>query len=319
VFGTGEGAANERPSRGRERKQNVGNAFVNINQTIWELHKKLKKQPGNLDLRKELIRLFFESAQYIERRNHVPEADRSFLLLQERESLCCMLIHGGGGTPREMRPLGDHLFEHGYTVYGIRLPLDGHQSASGRVSGRKSPLRAFQWKKRIQNGAPLSWSTCLSVSEIALETLMEYTPNTYLLGFSFGGTIVLNLIQRYEVKGAVLISPALIPLATTRGILFRALRRVARPAAKRIAPREDTMLDLMERTRSAFQTIQQPLLVIQAADDPIVSMKGFDFLRGKAANPRSKFVRLERGGHVLVGSDAARDVFTVCSDFIKEA
>jgi carboxylesterase len=297
----------------------LGNAFVNINQTLWELHKKVKQQPGNLELRKELLRLFFESAQYMERRNHIPEEDRSFLLLRERESLCCMLIHGGGGSPREMRPLGDHLFEHGYTVYGIRLPLDGHQGASGRTSGRRSSRSAFQWKRRIQNSAPLSWSTCLSVSEIALETLMEYTPNTYLLGFSFGGTIVLNLIQRYEVKGAVLISPALVPLATTRGILFRALRKLARPAAKRIAPREDTMLELMERTRSAFQTVQQPLLVVQAADDPIVSMKGFELLRSKAANPHSRFVRLERGGHVLVGSDTAEEVFTICSDFIKEA
>jgi esterase/lipase len=297
----------------------LGNAFTNINQTLWELHKKVKQQPGNLRLRKELLRLFLESAQYMERRNHIPEEDRSFLLLQERESLCCMLVHGGGGSPREMRPLGDHLYEHGYTVYGIRLPLNAQQDASGRKSGYRTSPSAFQWKKRVQNSLPLSWSTCLSVSEIALETLMEYTPNTYVFGFSFGGTLVLNLMQRYEVKGAVLISPALVPLATTRSILFRALRRVIRPVARRIAPKEDTMLDLMERTRSAFQTIQQPLLVIQAADDPIVSMKGFELLRSKAANPRSRFERIEHGGHVLVGSDVAQDIYTMCSDFIKEA
>ena len=293
----------------------MGNAFTNINQTLWELHKKIKQQPQNLELRRELLRLFLESAQYVERRNHVLEEDRSFLLLQERESLCCMLIHGAGGSPREMRPLADHLFEHGYTVYGIRLPLDIRQETTSRRSSRMP----FKWRKRVQNSAPISWSTCLSASEIALETLMEYTPNTYVFGFSFGGTIVLNLIQRYDVKGAVLISPALVPLATTRSILFRTLRRVARPAARHIAPREDTMLELMEWTRADFKTIQQPLLAIQAADDPIVSMKGFEMLRGKAANPRSRFVRLERGGHVLVGSDVSREIFTMCSDFIKEA
>ena len=297
----------------------MGNAFANINQTLWELHKKVKQQPGNLELRKELLRLFLDSAQYMERRNHIPEEDRSFLLLQERESLCCMLIHGGGGSPREMRPLGEHLYDHGYTVYGIRLPLNGQQGTSGRGSGQRTSHSPFNWKKRVQNSLPLSWSTCLSVSEIALETLMEYTPNTYVFGFSFGGTLVLNLIQRYEVKGAVLISPALVPLATTRSILFRALRKVVRPVARHIAPKEDTILDLMEQTRSAFQTIQQPLLVIQTADDPIVSMKGFELLRSKAANPRSRFVRLEQGGHVLVGSDIAQDIFTMCSDFIKEA
>ena len=292
---------------------------MNINQTIWELHKKLKKQPGNLELRKELLRLFSESAQFIERKYRIPEEDRSFLLLQKREALCCLLIHGGGGTPREMRPLGEHLYERGYTVYGLRLPLDGHQAAQGRSSGRASPRFPFRWMRRVQDGAPLSWSTCLSISEIALETLMEYTHNIYPVGFSFGGTIVLNLIQRYEVKGALLISPALFPIATTHGMLFRALRRASRSAARRIAPREDTMLDLMQRTRSGLQTIQQPILVVQAADDPIISTKGFEFLRGKAANPRSRFVRLERGGHVLVGPDSAREVFAMCSDFIKEA
>ena len=297
----------------------MGNAFANINQTLWELHKKVKKQPGNLELRKELLRLFLESAQYMERRNHVPEEDRSFLLLQERASLCCMLIHGAGGSPREMKALGEHLYEHGYTVFGIRLPLNGQQGTSGRSSGRKSSRAPFLWRKRAQNNLPLSWSTCLSASEVALETLMEYTPNTYLFGFSFGGTIVMNLIQRYEVKGAILISPALVPLATARSVLFRALRKVVRPAAQRIAPKEDTMLDLMERTRSNFKTIQQPLLAIQSADDPIISMKGFELLRSKAANPRSRFIRLEHGGHVLVDSDVAQDVFTMCSDFIKEA
>lgn len=298
----------------------MGNAFVNINQTLWELHEKVRKQPGNLKLRKELIRLFFESAQYIERRNHVPEEERSFLLLQERESLCCMLIHGGGGSPKEMRPLGDHLYEHGYTVYGIRLPLNGNHADSGRQAGRRTGRgSSFQWKKRVQSSLPLSWSTCLSVSEIALETIMEYTPNTYLFGFSFGGTIVLNLIQRYEVKGAVLISPAVVPLATTRSMLFRALRKLVPPAARRIAPKEDTMLELMERTRTGFKTVQQPLLVIQSEDDPIVSIKGFEMLRNKAANPRSRFVRLKKGGHILVGSDAAKDVFGICSDFIKQA
>ena len=293
----------------------MGNAFTNINQTLWELHKKVKQQPQNLELRKELLKLFLESAQYIERRNHVPEEDRSFLLLQERESLCCMLIHGAGGTPREMRPLADHLYEHGYTVFGIRLPLNGQPG----MSARRSSKGPFKWRKRVQNSLPLSWSACLSTSEVALETLMEYTPNTYVFGFSFGGTIVLNLIQRYDVKGAVLISPALVPLATARSLLFRTLRKVVRPAAQHIAPKEDTMLELMERTRSDFKTIQQPLLVIQSKDDPIISMKGFDLVRSKAANPRSKFVRLDRGGHVLVGADAAQDVFGMCSDFIKEA
>jgi esterase/lipase len=287
----------------------------NINQTLWELKKKIAERPESLILRKELIRLFHDSAFYIERRAGVPEEERSFLLLKERESLCCMLIHGGGGSPREMRALGSHLYERGYSVYGIRLPLNEVRKSAPAVGSVRG---AFRWKRRVSDSLTRSWSSCLSASEIALETVLDYTPNTYVVGFSFGGTIALNLMQRYPVKGAVLISPALVPLATTRSMVFRALRRVLPPVARRFAPREDTIIDLMERTRAGLRPIPQPLLVIQADDDPILSMRGFEQLRSFASNPRSSFVELERGGHVLVGSGGVSEIYGMCSDFIKE-
>jgi carboxylesterase len=291
------------------------NTLSNISQTLWELKKKIKEQPESLKLRKELIRLFHESAFYMERRAGVPEEDRSFLLLKERESLCCMLIHGGGGSPREMLPLGSHLYEHGYSVYGIRLPLNSSPSGPSDIGTVRG---TFQWKKRVSDSMLRSWSSCLSMSEIALETLLDYTPNTYVVGFSFGGTIALNLMQTYPVKGAVLISPALVPFATIRSFVFRALRKVLPPVAQRIAPREDTILDLMERTRTGLRPIPQPLLVIQAANDQILSIRGFEHLRNFASNPRSRFVRLESGGHVLIADEGATDVYRMCSDFIKE-
>jgi carboxylesterase len=291
------------------------NTLSNINQTLWELKKKIKQSPDSLKLRKEFLKLFYESAFYIERKTGVPDNERSFLLLQERESLCCMLIHGGGGSPHEMRLLGNHLYKHGYTVYGIRLPLGNIHNGTPDFTSVRS---AFQWKKRVNDSLARSWSSCLSMSEIALETLLDYTANTYVIGFSFGGTIALNVLKRYPVRGAVLIAPALVPLATTRSLVFKALRRVLPLVAQRVAPREDTILDLAERTRASLGSIQQPILVIQAVDDPILSMKGFEQLRGHASNPRSSFVRLERGGHVLVGSDVAPDVYRMCSDFIKE-
>ncbi len=288
---------------------------MNINQTIWELKKKIKDNPKSLNLRKTLVSLFHESAVYIERKNGVAEQDRSFLMLQERESLCCLLIHGGGGTPYEMRRLGEHLFDHGYTVYGIRLPLGGASQQSHRGDpGRNSS----SWKKRLNNGMTCSWSSCLSSSEITLEILLDYTESIYLIGFSFGGTIALDMMQNYPVKSSVLISPALVPTPTARTIAFRAVRKIAPPIARRLAPLEDTMLDFMEHVRADAAPIQQPVLVMQAKDDPILSMKGFELIRGRAVNSRSAFVQIERGGHVLVDSENAHEVFSRCSDFIKE-
>ena len=290
--------------------------MLNINQTIWELKKKIQETPASLNLRKELVKLFHESAIYIERKNGVPEQDRSFLMLQERESICCLLIHGGGGTPYEMRQLGEHLFEHGYTVYGIRLPLSGASQVTYKHGSPKKS--SVPWKNRLSNGITCSWSSCLSTSEITLETLLDYTKSTYLIGFSFGATIALDLMQHYPVKSGVLISPALVPTPTARSVAFHAIRKIAPPVARRLAPLEDTMLDLMERTRANEVPIQQPLLVMQAKDDPVLSMKGFELLRSRAQNPRSAFIKFERGGHVLVASESAPEVFGKCSDFIKE-
>ncbi|MBR2071216.1 MAG: carboxylesterase, partial [Phascolarctobacterium sp.] len=36
-----------------------------------------------------------------------------------------LVIHGYTGTPAEMRLLGDHLHQEGYTVLGVRLPGHG--------------------------------------------------------------------------------------------------------------------------------------------------------------------------------------------------
>jgi carboxylesterase len=33
----------------------------------------------------------------------------------------CLLVHGFTGTPDEMRPLGKHLSDNGFTALGIRL------------------------------------------------------------------------------------------------------------------------------------------------------------------------------------------------------
>jgi carboxylesterase len=293
----------------------VKNALSNINQTIWELKKKIEKNPNSLELRKELIKLYYESAVHIEKKSGVPDRDRSFLMLQERESLCCLLIHGGGGTPYEMLQLGEHLFEHGYTVYGVKLPLGG--STRDAYRNNKSN-NSGSWKKRLNDGITCSWSGCLSKCEIATEILLDYTENTYVIGFSFGATIALNLMQQYQIKSGVLISPAIVPTPTARTVAFRAIRKVAPRIARRLAPLEDTMLDLMERTRTNAVPIQQPVLVMQAKDDPVLSAKGIDLLRNIAKNPRSTFIEFERGGHVLVASDSAQEVFSNCSDFIKE-
>jgi carboxylesterase len=290
-----------------------------INQSIWELREQIRLHPEEHSFRKDLLRFFYESAIFVERRAGVPEKDRSFLMLKEREAIAVLLIHGAGGSPDEMRQLGNYLFGLGFTVLGIRLPLES-KSSNQDLTGLAADLIGLRKRDsgrrgRISSGG--SWFTCLAQSEIALDTLLAYSPQTYIAGFSFGGTISLNLLRKYPVAGTLLISPGLFPNRGTRFSMFWTARKLMPSLTERIMPIKSTILDLVERTRTGFEPIDSPVLVIQAADDPVISPRGYQFLHKRCKNPKSRFVLLPSGGHVIIKGDQSERVFRICGEFIK--
>jgi carboxylesterase len=299
----------------------VKDTLARIDHSVWELGRLVAKNPESFTLRADFLKFFHESRIFIERKVGVSETDRSFLYLQNREALCCLLLHGAGGSPAEMRDLAEHLFQAGFTIYGINLSLGAGGSGPSRNSGRGR----FQWRKFLDTGrgSPVrggyNWERCLLDSKVVLSALLTFSPNTYVVGFSFGGTIALNLMLNSPVKGGVLISPALYPAANGRSLAFKVVRSVAPFAAKGIIPKEFTLMQFLERTRSRVKKIQQPILVIHAARDKVVSPKSLHFLKSVSSNPKSRFELLPGDRHVLVkGEDAAR-VFKLCEEFLRES
>jgi len=290
------------------------NTLARISHSVWELSRLVAKRPDSLELRGDFIRFFHESRIYLERKKGIPEENRSFLLLQEREALCCLLIHGAGGTPAEMRSLGQYLFDAGYTVYGMRLALNAESAASKAAP----PL----WKKFSRRGGrALDGFSCdlgLSDAEIVLKALLTFSPRTYIVGFSFGGTIALRLLQRHPVKGALLLAPGLFPVMRGRVVAISFLKRFAPFAAKQVSPLDYSLGEFMERTRTQLKSIEQPILAVQGARDTVLSPKGIAYLKALATNPKSKFVLLESNRHVIVKGEDADKVFRLCADFIRE-
>jgi esterase/lipase len=298
----------------------VKDTLARIGHSVWELKKRLDENPRDAELRRDFLQFFHNSRQYVEQRNGVLREDRSFLLLQEREAPLCILIHGAGGSPEEMKGLGAHLFDLGYTIYGISLPMSksSREPREGRsmirgLFGR----RADNWKTGSLKGDN-QWSICLSEAEVVLDSLQSYSPNSYLIGFSFGGTIALHLLDRFPVKGAVLISPALFAVRTSRYLVFQALRKIVPAAARNMAPREDTILEFMEMTRKNLNPLKKPLLVIQSSRDPMVSTRGFYLLKRMLDHSKSRLVLLDSDHHVLVDGEESRKVFRLCSDFLRK-
>lgn len=310
-----------RPRAGRSREGclTVKKTLEHVNQTVWELKKKVEEHPESFEYRRDLIQFFYESAVFTEKQSGVPEEDRSFLLLRERESVTCFLIHGAGGSPQEMRKLAGRLYGEGYTVYGVSLPLRPAPSSSGSRNNLLDRLKGKSPAAGDINGTryKATWSECLSTARIALETVMNFSESTYLFGFSFGGTIALDLLFSYPVRGAVLLSPALFPVKTLRYFVYKSVKRIAPLAARAFAPREDTIIEFMEMTRSRLQPIDKSVLVIQSRKDPVISPKGYDLLEKTAFGSDSRFVLLDSSRHVLVEGEELNKVANLSMEFIK--
>jgi esterase/lipase len=158
----------------------------------------------------------------------------------------------------------------------------------------------------------------LSDAEIVLKAVLAFSPRTYVVGFSFGGTIALRLMRRHHLKGAILLSPGLFPMERGKIAAFSVLKRLAPFAAKQVSPIDFKLGEFIERTRAGLKPIEQPVLVVQAAHDNVLSSKGVSFLKKLAKHPKSKFVLLESNRHVIVKGEDSEKVFRLCADFLKE-
>ena len=83
----------------------------------------------------------------------------------------CLVIHGFTSTPLEMRWLGKHLNEQGYSVYGPRLT--GH----GRTAQALRGVRWPHWVADVLSGIVM---------------LRERYEKVFLVGLSMGGALALT-------------------------------------------------------------------------------------------------------------------------------
>jgi carboxylesterase len=97
----------------------------------------------------------------------------------------CLLIHGFTGTPFEVRWLGEHLNQQGYTVYGPRLA--GH----GTVPTDLARVAWREWNADVVAAYALLRSQCDRI---------------FVAGLSMGGALAMLLASREQVDGVVAMS-----------------------------------------------------------------------------------------------------------------
>ncbi len=222
-----------------------------------------------------------------------------------------LLLHGFGGSPVEVQPLAESLAEKGYTV---EVPL---------LPGHGTTPREF---------AATTNQQLLDAARGELASLRRRCDRVFLVGFSMGGLLALQLEQDSKTDGLVLLSTPIQPwndfadfewlkaaaeggtrihlFLPTFGIpaLVKATRRergdvpadliepsyAAYPAASCLH-----VLELIEEVKPTLSEITTPTLIMQSRDDYISAPSSAAYLYRHLGSTQKRLAYLQDSGHVI--------------------
>ena len=123
----------------------------------------------------------------------------------EGDQQAALLIHGFMGTPAEMRPLAHRLHQNGWTVQGILMPGFGSQIAT---------LFDRSWQE---------WACAVAT---ALSELQERHHPVFLIGYSLGAAVALNVAAKQPPDALALLAPFWRLGNTLHYIIWQVARRL---------------------------------------------------------------------------------------------
>jgi carboxylesterase len=227
----------------------------------------------------------------------------------------CVLVHGMGSTPYQVRSLGEYLAWQGLTVLGIRLP--GH----GTTLDELEETTADQWLNAIDTGIDQLQQTCSHI---------------FLVGNSLGGVLALAIAARRqrELAGIVTIST---PVSST--VLIRLLEdpavpeRFARPdlaevlcSDRRIgtfqyAEQSKKVLaaayEVFKLNQTTISQIHIPMLVIHSGRDRSVPVENAHYLIKHVSSTDTDLVILNDSAHLPTLDFDKERVQVACLSFIE--
>ena len=231
----------------------------------------------------------------------------------------CLLLHGFTGAPKEMRLLGEHLADQGYTVLGPRL--------FGHATDIKDMLRARwrDWVASSLDGYYLLRGSCTKV---------------VVMGLSMGGALTLYLGARYPVDGLVAMSTPYVtphPLMKSLRPVFPLISILWRFAAKGPPDWHDSVMaedhldyasypvrggievdDLLAEMRVGLPQISVPLLLMYSRGDATVNAEHAQAIRADLRSSDVKLMWFENSGHVITRDAEREAVFAAATEFVHQ-
>ncbi len=227
----------------------------------------------------------------------------------------CLLVHGMGSTPYQLRSLGEYLAWQGLTVLGLRLP--GH----GTTLDDLEQTTADQWLTAIDNGVDQLRRTCSHI---------------VLIGNSLGGVLTLEVAVRRErdLAGIVTIST---PVSATPliGLLEdpSVPDRFVRPDLAEVLcsdPRAGTFqytqqskkvlaaaYEVFKQNQATLSQIRIPALVIHSRKDRSAPVENAHYLIAHVSSPDTTLVILNDSAHLPTLDYDKERVHVACLCFIE--
>jgi carboxylesterase len=218
----------------------------------------------------------------------------------------CLLIHGFGGSIKEITPLAEKLKEAGYSV---ACPvLKGH-------TGKRRDLKG------------VSYQDWLHSARVALNELLANCEQVYLIGFSMGGLLALNLAANKQVAGVVTLNCPIYYWDFKRIILniiedirlrkFEHIKFYLRSGSSFPLSALYNFRLLLNSTKPKLKAVSCPLFIAQALQDDTVRKSSAEYLYRHTAS-RLKIIKYyDHSGHLILWSKAAGQVISDVQDFLR--
>jgi len=227
-----------------------------------------------------------------------------------------LLCHGLSGSPGSMRPWGEFLALHGYTVRVPRLPGHGTSVAECNIT------RWEDWYAEVERG---------------MLQLARHCERVFVGGLSMGGALAIHLAQNHPdvVDGLMLVNPALASgdwkarylLPVMRGLRVKEYpaisNDIAKEGADEIAYDKTPIYALWSFTRqwphliADLHRVKQPTILFHAPADNIVDTTTSELLRALIGSQDFSYVELPHSQHVATLDHDAPKIFDGSVQFIE--
>ncbi|MGW6277880.1 alpha/beta hydrolase [Kribbella sp. NPDC055071] len=232
----------------------------------------------------------------------------------ENAAIGVLFSHGFTGSPKSMRPFGEHLASQGYGVAVPRLP--GH---------------ATTWQELNRTG----WPDWYAVLDNELERLRKEHDKVFLVGLSMGGCLVLRLAEQHgaDISGLVLINPSvrtddkrlvLLPVLAKLVPSFPGISNdIKKPgvdegAYDRMPLRAlHSLSQLWTLTRDDLAKVTQPLLMFRSTVDHVVEPSSGRTVLSSISSRDVTETLLEDSYHVATLDNDAPRIFADSTAFIR--